>query len=202
MASISTDQNGNRTIQFVAADNKRRSIRLGQVPMRAADAVRTKVEALNTAIVAKISMDRETAEWVGALDAKLHKKLAAVGLVPRRDDVTLGDFLKAYKAERSNLKPSTRTNHQQAADNLTGCFGAGKSMRSFSSDALDGDKFRQFLVDQGYGENTTRKRCQIAKLFFKHAKRRKLVADNPFAELVGSVRSDRSKSKLIHRLRR
>ena len=31
MASLSTDANGNRTIQFIGRDKKRRSIRLGSV---------------------------------------------------------------------------------------------------------------------------------------------------------------------------
>ncbi|MGD9724572.1 MAG: tyrosine-type recombinase/integrase, partial [Pirellulales bacterium] len=141
--------------------------------------------------------DRETADWLGGLNSKLHGKLAAVGLVPRRTDLTLGSFLDSYRAERTDLKPSTRANHKQAADNLVACFGTGKPIRSISSDALDGDRFRRFLIDLGLGENTIRKRCQIAKLFFKEAKRQKLVEENPFAELVGSVRSDRSKFHFV-----
>jgi len=195
MASISTDKSGNRTIQFVAADSRRRTIRLGRMTMKAVKEVRTKVEALNGAMIARCSVDRETAEWVGQLNAKLHAKLAAVELVAKRDDVLLKEFLDKYRADRTGLKQSTRTNHRQAADNLVSCFGAKKPMRSFSED--DAETLRTFLLNQGYGENTTRKRCQIAKLFFKHAKRQKLVAENPFAELVGSVRSDRSKFHFV-----
>ncbi len=193
MASISTDKRGNRTIQFVAGDRLRRSIRLGKLPIKVANTIKARVEALNAAAIAKISIDRETAEWVGRLDATLHGKLAAVGLVPKREEITLAAFLDAYRAERGDLKPSTRTNHRQAADNLLACFGPSKPIRSFSTDSTDGDRFRRFLVGLGLGENTIRKRCQIAKLFFKHAKRRKLLAENPFLELVGAVRSDRAK---------
>ncbi len=124
MASISTDKRGNRTIQFVAGDKLRRSIRLGKLPSKAANTIKGRVEALNAAAIAKISIDRETAEWVGRLDATLHGKLAAVGLVPKREEITLAAFLDAYRAERGDLKPSTRTNHRQAADNLLACFGA------------------------------------------------------------------------------
>jgi hypothetical protein len=62
MASISRDKNGNRTIQFVAGDRKRRSIRLGKLPLRAVNEIKTKVEALNAASIAGIAWDKETAE--------------------------------------------------------------------------------------------------------------------------------------------
>ena len=51
MASISTDPNGLRLIQFVAGDGKRKSIRLGRVTQKQADKVLTKVEALNAAAI-------------------------------------------------------------------------------------------------------------------------------------------------------
>jgi integrase len=197
MASISRDAKGNRTIQFVAADGKRRSVRLGKTTQRIAEAVKCKVEALLAAASANFSIDRETAEWLGELDCIWYGKLAAVGLVPERTELLLKPFLEEYAAERSDLKPSTRTNHRQAIKNLVDCFAPDKPVRSFSSDALDGERFRRFLLEQGLGENTVRKRSQIAKLFFKHAKRRKLVAENPFADLVGSVRSDRSKFEFV-----
>ena len=43
MASISRDKSGNRTIQVVCADGKRRSIRLGKMSQRVALEVKTKV---------------------------------------------------------------------------------------------------------------------------------------------------------------
>ena len=84
MASISTDKKGKKRIQFVAPDGKRKTIRLGKMPKKAVEAIKTKVEALNAAAIAGISWDRETAEWVGGLDSVLYGKLAAVGLVPKR----------------------------------------------------------------------------------------------------------------------
>ena len=39
MASISKEPNGRRTIQFVAGDGKRRSIRLGKVSQREAEEI-------------------------------------------------------------------------------------------------------------------------------------------------------------------
>ena len=48
MASITREANGRRTVQFVGADGKRRSIRLGKVSQRSAEGVKVRIEALVT----------------------------------------------------------------------------------------------------------------------------------------------------------
>ena len=64
MASISTDKSGNRTVQFVGCDEKRRSIRLGKVTMRAAEQVKARVEHLNVAKGNGHAIDLETLNWL------------------------------------------------------------------------------------------------------------------------------------------
>ena len=46
MASLSTDPKGHRMIQFMAADGKRRTIRLGKVSRRQSESVKVRVERL------------------------------------------------------------------------------------------------------------------------------------------------------------
>jgi len=58
MASISKDANGNVCIQFVAGDKRRRTIRLGKVNQKTAEAVKLKVEHLHNANVTKSPLDR------------------------------------------------------------------------------------------------------------------------------------------------
>jgi len=43
MASIATQKNGSRRIQFVGHDKKRKTLRLGKVPKKAADIVKRQV---------------------------------------------------------------------------------------------------------------------------------------------------------------
>ena len=50
LASLSTDGTGNRTIQFVGPDGKRRNIRLGKVNKKAAEGGRLKVEHLAASV--------------------------------------------------------------------------------------------------------------------------------------------------------
>ena len=126
MASISTDGNANRTIQFVAGDSKRRSIRLGKLPLKAVREIKTKVESLNGAAIARIGWDKETAEWVGGIESALYEKLAAAKLVPKRAErgaATLAAHIEGYLARRIDIKPQTRINIQQARRNLLAYFG-------------------------------------------------------------------------------
>ncbi len=127
MASLSTRSNGTRFIQFAGPDGSRPTIRLGRLPKKEAETILAKVEALAAAALAKTSWDRQTAEWVGLLDARLHDKLAAVGLVPKRADVestALAGFLDGYVAKRSDVKPGTRANLTYVRNELVQYFGA------------------------------------------------------------------------------
>jgi hypothetical protein len=107
MASISKEPNGRRTIQFVGADGKRRSIRLGKVTQRQAEAVKVRVEALNTAAITGHPVDDEVARWLASLDTTMAAKLAGVGLIPKREVTTLGPVLENYLQSRTDVKPAT-----------------------------------------------------------------------------------------------
>ena len=97
MASISTDANKNRTIQFVSQDRKRRSLRLGKVPMKVAEEVQRRVEALNAAKITGTALDTDTARWLADVSLDLARKLAKVGLVgPQNRATTLDPFIRDY----------------------------------------------------------------------------------------------------------
>lgn len=198
MASISTDKKGNRTIQFVGGDARRRSIRLGKVPMRVAQAVQTRVETLNVAKVSKVSVDRETAAWVGDIDETLYEKLAAVGLVSKRavaDETTLASFIDRYLDRRTDIKKLTRRNLNQVRNDLIEYFGPNKPLAEINEG--DADEFRLSLK-QRLGENTVRRRCGMARQFFRAAVKRRLMAANPFGDMKGiAVQSNPSRYYFI-----
>ncbi|MBN2024924.1 MAG: hypothetical protein JW809_19260, partial [Pirellulales bacterium] len=102
MASISREPNGRRSIQFVGADRKRRTIRLGKCSQRTAEAVRTKIEALVASHITGLPPEDEVSRWVATLDDTLADKLAAVGLIPARERATLAAFLESYVASRAD----------------------------------------------------------------------------------------------------
>jgi len=187
MASISNDPNGRRTIQFVGSDGKRRSIRLGKVSQRLAESVQVRVEHLAAAQVTGGAMAAETARWVADLDGQLADKLAAVGLIPKRQRATLGAFLDSYVTARADVKGSTAIVYGHTRRCLVEYFGADKPLQKIT--AGDADEWRLWLLDhEKLADNTVRRRCGMAKQFLKAAARKRLIVENPFVDLVAAVR--------------
>src|SRR4051794_13640191 len=110
MASLSVNKrNGHKTVQFVAGDSKRRSIRLGNLPMGEAREIKKHVDALNTAAISGEPWKREQAMWIRDVDRALYDKLAAVGLTAVRNRQTkLGPFLADYVKRRGDVEPATK----------------------------------------------------------------------------------------------
>ena len=188
MASITKEPNGRKTIQFVASDEKRRSIRLGKVSLKQAQTVKLKIEDLLASSITGSTPRRETSEWLADLDDGLHDKLASVGLVQRRGRGTLAAFIDGYLSDRSDVKETTRTAYRRVRRYLVEYFGEGKSLREITPG--DADLWRLSLVNRGLADNTVRRASGVAKQLFNAAVRRQLLRSNPFADLVAAVRAN------------
>ena len=197
MASISKQPGGRRTVQFAAADGRRRSVRLGKVSQRTAEAVKTRVEILNAAKIAGHAVDGDTAGWVANLDAALADKLASVGLIPRRASAALGDFLDSYLDKKTDVKGGTRVFYGHTRRNLLEFLGPDKPLREITKG--DADDFRRYLTEQGLSAATVNRRCSLAKTFFRAAVRHELIPHNPFEDVRGSVRGNRERMRFITR---
>lgn len=195
MASISREPNGRRRILFMAGDGKRKTIRLGKVNQRTAEAV--KVEALVAACITGHVVDDETSRWLAGLDQMMLDRLSGVGLINKQLVVMLGDFIEDYIAGRSDLKPRTRELLQVARNNLVAMFRADMPLRDFTEG--DADTYRQSLLNQGLAPNTVRRRCGRVKQFFKAAVRRKLIDSNPFADIRCNVTANHARFVFIGR---
>lgn len=197
MASITKEANGRRIVQFVGVDGKRRSLRLGKVNQRTAESVKLRVELILASQLSGHAPDDETSRWLASRDRTMNKKLAAVGLATLTECPTLKEFIDEYVAGRSDIKERSVSRIREAGQKLVECFGAEKRLRDFGPE--DGIKFRQWLLSKGLAENTVRRNCGRAKQFFHAAIRRKLVTDNPFAELVSAVRGNPARLRFIDR---
>jgi integrase len=197
-----------RAIQFVGADRKRRSIRLGGLPAKDVESIKERIDLLEVYRKHNRSPDTETAQWVGRIDGNIYDKLAAGGLVePRpgketRKGISLGAFLENYIGQRQALVTAGKLNadtlriEKVTRDCLVQRFGADKLLDRFTE--ADAEDFRHFLLTIGgqpvkrcgpeitimprrpLAESTTRKRCSIANKFFRSAVRRGLITRNPF----------------------
>ena len=188
MASISTDPNGNRTVQFVGADRKRRSVRLGRVPMKAAEEVCRRVEALNACRITGTALDADSARWVRDLDVGLARKLARAGLVgPRPDAGTLGTFTRDYIAGRADLRAGSLVNLNRSRLRLLEFFDANTPLRDITP--ADVDRWRIWLAGR-FADATVARTLKHARQFFTAARRGRLLAENPFEGVkAGSMRN-------------
>lgn len=199
MASITRQATGRRLIQFTGPDNRRKTLRLGAVSQRIAEAVKVRVEQLVAAAISGHAVDDGTAQWLAGLDDVFRAKLASIGLVSRRDAAgTLKAFLDDYVRARGDTKASTQIVYGHTRRNLIEYFGADRPLRDITPG--DADEWRLWLkTKQGLADNTVRRRCGIAKQFFRTAVRKGLLATNPFADLAVAVQSNWARVYFINR---
>ena len=173
MASISRDKRGNRTVQFIGPDKKRRSVRLGKIASDDARKIAKHIEHLAQCWKYGSPPCPHTFDWVAGLLADpaqtwLYDRLAAVRLVSERErpeehtsDVQrLAPFLDAYIEGRPDVKPNTVMNLNQARGWLVEFFGADRSLGEITPG--DADDFRRWLFGR-LGDNTARRHCGRAK---------------------------------------
>jgi len=142
VASISKDARGNRSLQFVGRDRKRRTVRLGKCSQRQAEAVKVHVERLVHASITGHLVDPDTSRWLSSIDDKLADRLARVELTEKRDASTLEAFLDSYIAARTDVKAGTQMLYGQTRRNLLAFFPADKQLASFTPG--DADAWRLF----------------------------------------------------------
>ncbi len=183
MASISSSPDGRRTIQFVSpVDNKRRSIRLGKVPMKTAEEVRRRVEYLAAAVGSGTAPDSDTVKWLASVGDDLHSRLAAVGLVENRKmaTATLGQWLQDYRSRRGDVAEATRTIYGIVTNRLLAFFSADRVMNSVTEG--DADRWLVWLK-QEYAGATVSKSVKLARQFWAQAMRDGVATSNPFTHL-------------------
>ena len=199
MASISSDSNGNRTIQFIGTDGKRRSIRLGKIHMADARDFKRNIEAIHVAGLQGKPLQREQAEWLSRLEDVLYKRIVAVGLAEPRAPklpVQLGAFLDSYIAGRTDVKERTTWNLEIVARRMKEHFGGTRTLESVTP--ADADAFAIWLKGK-YAEATAARSITRARQFFAAAIRARLIFENPFATVKPGKMSNPDRAAFISR---
>jgi len=202
MASLSTDRNGGRRIQFFDRADNRKAIRLGRIAIRAAESVRGYVDRLESALRTGAPIDAETLRWLANIGGDLHGKLARAGLCEPRTAAAVGptlqEMLDEYIGGRTDLKEITRCRLSDSRRKLLAFFGAKKPVADVTP--ADADAFRRHLLALGLGDNTIRRQCGRAKQFFRWAVRKRIVAESPFADMKATnVQPNRSRDRFVSR---
>ena len=185
MASITRFKDGKRIIQFISPDGRRKTVRLGRVSLRVAEFLKSRVESLVSASISGCSLDAETGRWLATLDTLMLRKLSAVGLIPKSEVMMLGSFLERYISSRTDAKAGTHKFFGHTRRNLIEFFGEDRPLRDISHG--DADEWRLYLLDEGLADNTVRRRCGMARQFFRAAIRKNIITQNPFSDMRVAV---------------
>jgi hypothetical protein len=159
MASVIDDPNGRRRIQFNPPNAKRKTIHLGKIDRKSADAIARHVEDLVAAKISGQPVPARTATWVAEIGDKLRKKLTKVGLVEGKDPakvLTIGALVAEYLAARTDVKQGTAINLDQAGRALVAALGKDRAVSSVTE--ADAENFARKLIDGGLATNTARRR--------------------------------------------
>jgi integrase len=201
MASIFSAKNGRRRVQFTSHDGSRAAIYLGKMSQRDAEAIARHIEDLVSSNRGNQPIGRPTAVWLSGIADELYDKLAKIELVEPRDIkavVPMGPFLDGYIASRVDVKEASKHIWMIVAENLKTCLGAERDIASVT--VADAEGFKMFLIGKmKLAPMTVHKRLQIARMLFKAAHRRKIIAENPFAEVNAKATIPEGRSQFVTR---
>lgn len=197
MASVISDAGGRKRIQFVGADGKRRTVRLGVCGIAQARGFASLVDELIAANWAH-SVSPDTAKRIAALPDTIHDRLARVGLVVARSETraTVGQLIDRYKAA-AIVKPATLAAYEQTFGSLRDHFGKDRALASIK--AGDAELWRKALTEAKLSPATQAKRVFVARAMFKRAVRWGLVGANAFAELKAGSQANPRRAFYVSR---
>jgi len=197
MASVARDRNGTKRVLFVDGDGARRTIRLGDVQVKAAESFRLRVETLLACRTTGTPIDGDTARWLADLPDAMHARLACVGLVEPRERAaapTLGMLLGRF-AESAVVKPVTLAAYRQAIGSLREHFGDDAPLNTITPARADG--WRKALAESTLAPATVAKRVNVAKTIFRKAVRWGLIPSSPFADLRAGSQSNPDRAHYV-----
>lgn len=198
MAAICSDGKGRKRIIFTMPDGSRRPIRLGKISRADAAVIAGHIEGLAAAARRNLPPTPSTAAWLSGVQDELRAKLVGAGLCDALAHSTLAAFVDAYILSRNaDTRTSTQTWYAATRRDIVGALGENRSLRSIT--AGDADDLRLYMIKNGLGENTVRRRLGICRQFFKAAMRKGLVEKNPFADVAVTVQANVGRFHFISR---
>lgn len=198
MASIISRSNGTREIRFCIGED-RRTIRLGKCPKKRAVEIKHHVEELASAKASRTSIGMDTAKWLAGVEDEIHRRLAGAKLVePRRradapESLTLSELLDGWIARDTGIKSGTILNRDQSRKHLLRLVG---DLPIESITPAHGDDFRR-AMRADYSEAYTGKMVSLARQMFNDAKRRRLIPENPFADVKRGSQKNPERQRFI-----
>jgi integrase len=198
VASLIQDPNGLKRIQWTTAEGKRKTLRLGRMSMKQAEAAKLHIEHLLAATETGTA-DPEALRWLSRLTDKIYERVAAHALAPRRQPAaskTLAALLDSFFAT-INVKPQTKTTYTQTRQSLERRFGASGSLGSVTP--LEAERWKQAMLDEGLAPATVSKRVKTARQIFRCGVKWQMLTANPFDEVRAGAQVNRERLRFITR---
>lgn len=201
MASILSQPNGRKRIDFVGLDRRKHSLRLGKTSDKIAGQLRNRVEAILECAAFGKPFDPELATWLTKLAPEMKAKFVGAGLLTLEEsgqhpESTLGAFVSAYLARRNDVKTGTKVFMGHTVRNLGDFFGDDRELGDITPGECEDFK-RWLLTDQKLSNSTACRRCSLAATIFKDAKKRRLIAENPWLDVKRSARTNPERQQYI-----
>lgn len=196
MASVEKDAKGYR-VRFMDPTGNRKTVRLGGMNKTDAGKIARYIEDIASKKASGLSMDPQTAGWLGKIGQDLHDKLSRAGLVEPRTVFTVREYLAKYIGTGERWKPATLILLNRTADNLNEQFGERPIQSITEADAAEFRTWLRSECGKQLAENTARRRCGHARQFFKAAVRERIIERNPFADVSVAVGSASEKHRYI-----
>lgn len=207
MASVRYDDtNGRRGWRLQTRVNKRpRSMWLGDLSKRAAEACKRHVEELVRANAANVQPSADATRWVAAIDDRIRSTLAGWGLVEPANpklNTEAGRFLKAYLeayvASRTDVAEATRRKYRNTGRLLVKFMGSNKRLHAIT--AADAIRFYRWLKSViGHADSTRAKHIKRARTMFSELVQDQMLAENPFVAVKAKNEVNRSRDFFISR---
>jgi integrase len=209
---------GRWRIQWTGPDDKVTSWRPGKMPQKAAETITRHIEELVTAALSGATPKPDTATWLGAQSPKIHKKLVKWGLARPRVETgpdlepvsgpTVAAFIGEYIDRRrgvAGVGPDAVRAYEQDRKSLVAFLGPDKLLADVT--AGDADEFKDWLGTPasrpghptGFASATISRRLCCASQFFRAAVRKRLIPDNPFADVKRPGQANESRLRFIGR---
>ena len=196
MASLANDPGGRRRILFKATDGKRKTVRLGKIPIKQARLIQRHVERLVACQLDGSAPPDETSRWLAGIGTTLHERLERVGLVVKAEHnriPTLAELIEEFKARPrwQKNKPKTRLSQDLGFRYLVDYFGGGLSIIELTeAKAEDYHAYLQLPKSKGgrgLAVSTGNRECGIAWMLYRFAIRSRYLDRNPFDDVPKGV---------------
>ena len=144
--------------------------------------MKSHVEEIVNATLARVSIPADTARWLGNLQPVLRDKLARLGLVgPVDAEIAaprIADYIDSFLTKRTDLKESTRSDIRNSGKCLVEFVGSTKRLDEFTKG--DASDWLRWMKGKEYADATASRRMGRGSQFFADAVDHDLIVKNPF----------------------